>query len=298
MTESATCNNARVHSGITRVAFLDNVRLLDGVRLLSGDRVSGTPHAGPTGQATFEKGRRHERDRLAAHLEEPDDVVRGAITQPNPDHLRWRPEQDTQPVKVLVLGHDDESVIASIGPDCTVRGGGRPTSLTWTEPGYRSASASTRRAARFSSKSSLGGCSGSRTTGVGIPRAFAVLRLTVKSTFVGCSTGRSPGFAPLKILSTWVALCGRGPKTSAPYWRSPPLILLSCAERVVRCPLAAVRRRSVRHLHVPSLPALISTIVPSGRTYWLPGAHGTDKGQPGELWQADLLSEFVGVDRA
>ena len=134
--------------------------------------------------------------------------------------------------------------------------------------------------------------------GVGIPRAFAVLRLTVKSTFVGCSTGRSPGFAPLKILSTWVALCGRGPKTSAPYWRSPPLILLSCAERVVRCPLAAVRRRSVRHLHVPSLPALISTIVPSGRTYWLPGAHGTDKGQPGELRQADLLSEFVGVDRA
>jgi len=69
---------------------------------------------------------RHESfDRLAAHLEEPDDVVRRAITQPNPDHLRWRPEQDTQPVKVLVLGHDDESVIASIGPDCTVRGGGQ-----------------------------------------------------------------------------------------------------------------------------------------------------------------------------
>ena len=55
---------------------------------------------------------RHESfDRLAAHLEEePDDVVRRAITQP---------------VKVLVLGHDDESVIASIGPDCTVRGGGQ-----------------------------------------------------------------------------------------------------------------------------------------------------------------------------
>src|SRR5436309_13385327 len=220
-------------------------------------------------------------DRLAAHLEEPDDVVRRAITQPNPDHLRWRPEQDTQPVKVLVLGHDDESVIASIGPDCTVRGGGRLTSLTWTEPGYRSASASTRRAARFSSKSSLGGCSGSRTTGVGIPRAFAVLRLTVKSTFVGCSTGRSPGFAPLKILSTWVALCGRGPKTSAPYWRSPPLILLSCAERVVRCPLAAVRRRSVRHLHVPSLPALNSTIVPSEGLTGYPERTGPTKGNPG-----------------
>jgi len=54
--------------------------------------------------------------------EEPDDVVRRAITQ---HHLRWRPEQDTQPVKVLVLGHDDESVIASMGPDCTVRGSGQ-----------------------------------------------------------------------------------------------------------------------------------------------------------------------------
>ncbi len=55
---------------------------------------------------------------LQRDLEEPDDVVRRAITQ---HHLRWRPEQDTQPVKVLVLGHDDESVIASMGPDCTVR---------------------------------------------------------------------------------------------------------------------------------------------------------------------------------
>src|SRR5439155_19705764 len=55
-------------------------------------------------------------DRLVAHLEEPDDVGRRAIPPPNPDHLRWRPEQDTQSVKVLVLGHDDQSVIASMGP--------------------------------------------------------------------------------------------------------------------------------------------------------------------------------------
>jgi hypothetical protein len=34
-------------------------------------------------------------------------------------------QEDTQPVKVLVLGHDHESVIASMGPDCTVRGGGQ-----------------------------------------------------------------------------------------------------------------------------------------------------------------------------
>ena len=34
------------------------------------------------------------------------------------------------------------------------------------------------------------------------PNAFAVLRLITSSNFVGCSTGRSPGFAPLRILST------------------------------------------------------------------------------------------------
>jgi hypothetical protein len=34
------------------------------------------------------------------------------------------------------------------------------------------------------------------------PSALAVLRLTTSSNFVGCSTGRSAGFAPRKILST------------------------------------------------------------------------------------------------
>src|ERR1700756_5878753 len=34
------------------------------------------------------------------------------------------------------------------------------------------------------------------------PIALAVLRLMASSIFVGCSTGRSPGFAPAKILFT------------------------------------------------------------------------------------------------
>jgi hypothetical protein len=38
--------------------------------------------------------------------------------------------------------------------------------------------------------------------GISIPSAFAVLRLMINSNFVGCSTGRSAGFAPLSILST------------------------------------------------------------------------------------------------
>ena len=38
--------------------------------------------------------------------------------------------------------------------------------------------------------------------GIVRPRALAVLRLITKSNFVGCSTGRSAGLAPLRILST------------------------------------------------------------------------------------------------
>src|SRR5881397_589077 len=38
--------------------------------------------------------------------------------------------------------------------------------------------------------------------GIVSPRAFAVLRLITSSSFVTCSTGRSAGFAPLRILST------------------------------------------------------------------------------------------------
>src|SRR5713226_6746035 len=64
-------------------------------------------------------------DLLATHPEQPDDVVRRAITHPNPDHLRWWPMEDAQPVKVLVPGHNDESMIASMGPDCPVGGGGQ-----------------------------------------------------------------------------------------------------------------------------------------------------------------------------
>ena len=37
------------------------------------------------------------------------------------------------------------------------------------------------------------------------PSAFAVLRLMTSSNLVGCSTGKSAGLAPLRILSTYVA---------------------------------------------------------------------------------------------
>ena len=41
--------------------------------------------------------------------------------------------------------------------------------------------------------------------GIVSPSALAVLRLITMSNFLGCSTGRSPGLAPLRILSTYVA---------------------------------------------------------------------------------------------
>jgi hypothetical protein len=41
-----------------------------------------------------------------------------------------------------------------------------------------------------------------RVGGIVIPRASAVFRLRISVNFVGCSTGRSAGFAPLRILST------------------------------------------------------------------------------------------------
>jgi hypothetical protein len=34
------------------------------------------------------------------------------------------------------------------------------------------------------------------------PSAFAVLRLITRSNFVGCSTGRSAGFSPLRMRPT------------------------------------------------------------------------------------------------
>jgi hypothetical protein len=41
-----------------------------------------------------------------------------------------------------------------------------------------------------------------RVGGIVSPRALAVLRLMTSSNFMGCSTGRSAGLAPLRILST------------------------------------------------------------------------------------------------
>src|SRR5689334_12031521 len=54
------------------------------------------------------------------------------------------------------------------------------------------------------------------------PTSFAVLRLTESSNLVGCSTGRSLGGTPLRILSTKTAARRQMSSMSAPYDISPP----------------------------------------------------------------------------
>ena len=54
------------------------------------------------------------------------------------------------------------------------------------------------------------------------PRACAVLRLMTSSNFVDCSTGKSAGLAPFRILSTYVAHAARGPAGSPHRLMRPP----------------------------------------------------------------------------
>src|SRR6266508_1489826 len=58
--------------------------------------------------------------------------------------------------------------------------------------------------------------------GIVRPSALAVLRLITSSKLVGCSTGRSAGLAPLRILSTMSARRPKTSRRSEPYDMRPP----------------------------------------------------------------------------
>src|SRR5262249_48324298 len=58
--------------------------------------------------------------------------------------------------------------------------------------------------------------------GIVMPSAFAVFSLTTSSNVVGCSTGRSAGFAPRRILSTYTAARCQAPGILVPYESRPP----------------------------------------------------------------------------
>src|SRR5262249_8826272 len=72
--------------------------------------------------------------------------------------------------------------------------------------------------------------------GIVRPICFAAFRLMTNSNFVGCSTGRSAGLAPFKILSTYVAARRSKSGKLTPYDISPP------ASTVARCSYMVGRR--------------------------------------------------------
>src|SRR5216683_2459045 len=59
------------------------------------------------------------------------------------------------------------------------------------------------------------------------PITFATLRFTTRSNSVGCSTGRSMGFAPCRILSTYSAARRNKFAVLGPYDINPPLTTYS-----------------------------------------------------------------------
>src|SRR2546427_11400640 len=71
-----------------------------------------------------------------------------------------------------------------------------------------------------------------------MPRALAVFRLMTSSNFVGCSTGRSAGLAPFRILSAIAAMRPSDCPALGPYERSPP-------EFAKRLPVQPAGRRCV-----------------------------------------------------
>src|SRR3989338_2078204 len=57
--------------------------------------------------------------------------------------------------------------------------------------------------------------------GIVSPMVLAALRLIISSNFVGCSTGRSPGLAPLKILLIGWGAPSKVVRTPAPVNENP-----------------------------------------------------------------------------
>ena len=64
----------------------------------------------------------------AAIAQQAGDVRRRAVPQPDPDHFRRCPVEDTEPLKVFILGYDYEPVVAGVLPDRTI-GTTRQTSV-------------------------------------------------------------------------------------------------------------------------------------------------------------------------
>src|SRR5438067_9817173 len=88
------------------------------------------------------------------------------------------------------------------------------------------------------------------------PSALAVFRLITKSYFTGCSTGRSAGLAPLRILSTKVAVRRNRSEKSAAYAIRPPASAYSLCANIVGSRFfsakSASRVRAVNNMELDS----------------------------------------------
>src|SRR5215471_7089978 len=69
--------------------------------------------------------------------------------------------------------------------------------------------------------------------GIDIPIDFAVLRFTINFNLVGCSIGRSAGFAPLRILSIYAAARFVMAMSSGPYASRAPASAITTVSLMV-----------------------------------------------------------------
>src|SRR5215468_2990296 len=69
--------------------------------------------------------------------------------------------------------------------------------------------------------------------GIDIPIDFAVLRFTINFNLVGCSIGRSAGFAPLRILSIYAAARFVMAMSSGPYASRAPWVAITTVSLMV-----------------------------------------------------------------
>ena len=63
---------------------------------------------------------RKTTDLVAALAEQADDVCGRAVPQPDPNHLRRRSVENAEPLKVFILAHDYEPMVAGVLPDRTI----------------------------------------------------------------------------------------------------------------------------------------------------------------------------------
>ena len=62
-------------------------------------------------------------------------IVRRAVAEADPDDLGRCPVKNAQPVKVFVLGHEDDPFAAAYIQIARSRAAASPAPLTWTDPG-------------------------------------------------------------------------------------------------------------------------------------------------------------------